>query len=95
MLLAGYDQCLGREVTRLLPQPISPEEVFDQSHAECGFWLDAYVTKLATETAATNIDYEQEKARFVAKVRDRNISYVITKRGSLEEAVAVPNTPKI
>lgn len=93
MLMAGYDQCLGREVTRLLAEQITPEQVFDQGQAQCGFWLDAYVTKLASQNAAPGIDYKREKARFVAKVRDRNINYVRAKRGTLEAASAAPDSP--
>lgn len=93
MLMAGYDQCLGREVTRLVAEQITPEQVFDQSQAECGFWLDAYVTKLASEQVAPNIDYEREKARFVAKVRDRNINFVRAKRGTLEPASTAQDAP--
>lgn len=93
MLMAGYDQCLGREVTALLAEQITPEQVFDKAQAQCGFWLDAYATKLASENVAPNIDHEREKARFVAKVRDRNINYVRAKRGVLAATDAAPDAP--
>ncbi|MES2987152.1 MAG: hypothetical protein V4808_04530 [Pseudomonadota bacterium] len=94
LLLTGYDQCLRRELDRLLTDPITPEEVFDRSQAKCGFWLDAYVRKLTSNIVITNIDYAQEKARSVAKVRDSSIDYVRAQRRSLKAIPVVPNAPE-
>ena len=94
LLLAGYNQCLAKEVDKHLPEPITAEEVFEQSQTQCAFWLDAYVAKLASSIALTNIDYQQEKAKFVEAKKAATIQQIMSIRSASADRIDGKNTQK-
>lgn len=80
MLLAGYDQCLRIESEVYLPEQIAPEQIFENVHVECAFWLDAAFTKLELSNLITNVSLQKEKAKIIEIARQATIRFVIFKR---------------
>lgn len=82
MLLAGYNQCMNKEIEIYLSEEIAPEQVFDKSQLECAFWMDAAFAKIASWKSVEDIELQEKKVKFTDAARAATIRLVISKRAS-------------
>ncbi|MXO86896.1 hypothetical protein GRI38_12745 [Altererythrobacter aurantiacus] len=81
LLLAQYEQCLSFEIEARIETDLSADVVFDESHAACAPFFDAFADIAQSRVLLADFDYRAERAALLTAIRNVSVRIIDARQG--------------